>query len=65
MRHPKIDEVIQFRFAGLIKTGKVVEIKGAGKDKQWIALAQGIYYPCLVMDRKKMHHIIKIITPDS
>jgi hypothetical protein len=61
MKHPKVDEVIKFRFAGIIRIGVVIEVRGSGLDKQWCALSEGIYYPCLVLDRKKMHHILQII----
>lgn len=61
MKQPKLNDIIKFRFAGMTRVGVVIEIKGTGKEKQWIASSNGIYYPGLMMDRKKDHHILKII----
>jgi len=64
VKHPKIGDQVRIKFAGMSKIGKVVETSGAGLDKKWVVLANGTYYPCLVLDSSKMHHIIEYITDD-
>ena len=61
MKHPHVNDVIEFKFAGMKHTGVVTEVTGSGKDKRWVAISNGRYYPCLAMDRKQMAHILKII----
>lgn len=59
MRHPRVGEIVTIRFAGSTRTGEVVEITGTGKDKRWVVLSSGVYYPALTLDKKKLNHIIK------
>lgn len=64
MKHPKIGDRVDIKFAGLNRTGSVVEISGAGSTKQWVVKARGIFYPCLTLDKSKMHHIIRYTADD-
>jgi hypothetical protein len=59
--HPRIGDDAMIRFAGSQRTGKIVEIKGTGKDKRWTVRSKGVYYPCLTLDKTKMNHIINYI----
>jgi hypothetical protein len=64
MKHPNIGDLVRIKFAGMTRTGRVTEISGSGLDKKWVVLAQGVYYPCLVLDTGKMHHIIEYVKDD-
>lgn len=64
MKHPNIGDLVKIRFAGMTRVGRVTEISGSGLDKKWVVLAQGTYYPCLVLDTDKMHHIIEYVKDD-
>lgn len=59
MKHPCVGDVVTIRFAGSNRVGAVVEVTGSGKDKRWVVLSAGKYYPALTLDKKKMNHIIK------
>lgn len=64
MKHPNVGDVATIRFAGMTKTGVVVEVNGTGKDKRWVVKSGGIFYPCLTLDSSKLNYIIKCIYND-
>lgn len=65
MKHPKVKDLVQIRFAGLTRTGSVVEVTGHGKDKRWVVLSGGIYYPGLTLEKSGAFHIIKYVDIDN
>lgn len=57
-----MDDIVQIKFAGKIRTGKLVEI--ANDDmygERYIVESNKIFYPVSI-DKTKLNHIIKIIT---
>lgn len=59
MKHPKVGDRVDIKFAGLNRTGVVTEVTGSGTTKKWVVRANNIYYPCLSLDKSKHHHIIR------
>lgn len=57
-----MDDIVQIKFAGKIRTGKLVEI--ANDDmygERYIVESNKIFYPVSI-DKTKLNYIIKIIT---
>lgn len=57
-----MDDIVQIKFAGKIRTGKLVEI--ANDDmygERYIVESNKIFYPVSI-DKTKLNHIIKIVT---
>lgn len=61
MKHPVLGDIVNIRFAGSVRTGKVVEIDKTDTGKKWVVLSGGIFYPALTLDKSKMNHILNIV----
>lgn len=61
-KKPILNDIVQIKFAGKIRTGRLVEI--ANDDmygERYIVESNKIFYPVSI-DKTKLNYIIKIIT---
>jgi len=61
-KKPILYDIVQFRFAGKVRTGKLVEIANDSMyGERYIVESSKIFYPVSI-DKTKLNHIIKIVT---